>query len=429
MAGLGGKIADLQMGKRVKRAVALIEPRLCAAEQERTRWQPQRRIQFAPLVMSIAAGEEESNIINLIFSGICEKRAFALRRNTSYEAIMCHSEFLNPRVVRKIAILGGSGFVGKRLVPLLSSTGIEFRIGDIARASHFQECWAYCDVRDRSSLLPVVCGADTILNLAAEHRDDVRPVSRYYETNVKGAEEVCATATENGIKRILFTSSVAVYGLQRRPVDERGPFEPFNAYGETKLQAEQVYRAWALEDSSRTLVIIRPTVIFGEGNRGNVYNLLRQVASGRFFMVGNGENRKSMAYVGNVAAFLVHCLTFGHGIHMMNYVDQPDMCTRELVDKVRAYMGRTGRIHALPKTIVMAGGRTLDVIARMSGRTFPISAVRIEKFCASTEYRANLAFESGFTPPFTLEDGLARTIRSEFSHASVYASTVSGLAE
>ncbi|MBL3955904.1 NAD-dependent epimerase/dehydratase family protein, partial [Bacteroides thetaiotaomicron] len=50
--------------------------------------------------------------------------------------------------------------------------------------------------------------------------------------------------------------------------------------------------------------ILRPTVIFGEGNRGNVYNLLRQITSGRFLMVGDGENRKSMAYVGNVVAFI-----------------------------------------------------------------------------------------------------------------------------
>ena len=58
----------------------------------------------------------------------------------------------------------------------------------------------------------------------------------------------------------------------------------------------------------RSLVIIRPTVIFGEGNRGNVYNLFRQIADRRFLMFGDGENKKSMAYVGNVAEFICHLL-------------------------------------------------------------------------------------------------------------------------
>ena len=52
-----------------------------------------------------------------------------------------------------------------------------------------------------------------------------------------------------------------------------------------------------------SLIIVRPTVIFGEGNRGNVYNLFKQIASNKFLMVGDGNNKKSLAYIGNVVAF------------------------------------------------------------------------------------------------------------------------------
>ena len=58
--------------------------------------------------------------------------------------------------------------------------------------------------------------------------------------------------------------------------------------------------------SGNSLIIVRPTVIFGEGNRGNVFNLFNQIASGKFVMVGKGENKKSMAYIGNVVAFWRH---------------------------------------------------------------------------------------------------------------------------
>ena len=224
---------------------------------------------------------------------------------------------------RDLVVLGGSGFIGTRLGGLLRERGVPFSIGDIRESEAFGELWRRCDVCELDSLRELVKGAETIINLAAEHRDDVRPLSRYHEVNVEGAARVCEAAREAGVKRIIFTSSVAVYGFQPRPTDEQGPFAPFNEYGKTKLAAEAVYKAWAEEDASRSLVVVRPTVVFGEGNRGNVYNLLRQISTGKFMMVGSGGNKKSMAYVGNIAAFLAHCLTMGPGAHIYNYVDGP----------------------------------------------------------------------------------------------------------
>ena len=203
-------------------------------------------------------------------------------------------------------------------------------------------------------------------------------------------------------------------GFHRHAVDEQGPFEPFNEYGKTKLEAESVYRAWAEEDPTRSLVIIRPTVIFGEGNRGNVYNLLHQIATGRFFMVGPGTNVKSMAYVGNLAAFLTHCLSLGPGIHISNYVDGPDLATRELVQHVYGCMGRSGVPRAIPKAVASGVGHAFDTLARISGRKFPISAIRVRKFCETTQFRADRVSQWGFSPPLSLHEGLARTITFEF---------------
>jgi nucleoside-diphosphate-sugar epimerase len=199
-------------------------------------------------------------------------------------------------------------------------------------------------------------------------------------------------------------------------VDESGPFEPFNPYGQTKLEAEGVYKAWAEEDPARSLVIIRPTVVFGEGNRGNVYNLLRQIASGRFMMVGPGTNRKSMAYVGNVAEALIFSLTLDPGVHIFNYVDSPDMNMNELVALVNKSLGRLGSTGLrLPLPLAMAGGHVLDALARMSGRTFPISAIRVKKFTETTQFNADRILAARFIPEGSLQEGLARTIRSEFS--------------
>jgi nucleoside-diphosphate-sugar epimerase len=313
-----------------------------------------------------------------------------------------------------ILILGGSGFIGTRLTALLVERNIPVKIGDLRPSEAFPDIWAQCDVRQHETLSEVARGTGAIVNLAAEHRDDVRPVSRYRETNVEGASQVCLAARKAGIQKIVFTSSVAVYGFHPCPVDESGPFAPFNPYGETKMEAEGVYRAWAKEDPSRTLAIVRPTVVFGEGNRGNVYNLLHQIASGRFLMVGSGKNSKSMAYVGNVAAFLNHTLSLGPGVHIFNYVDGPDMNTRDLVEYTRRCLGRSGKIPEIPRQIALAGGHLMDVLARLTGRRFTISAIRVRKFCESTQFRATLATQSGFIPSYSLSEGLARTIQFEF---------------
>ena len=139
-----------------------------------------------------------------------------------------------------------------------------------------------------------------------------------------GATNLCEVCAELGIGRIVFTSSVAVYGEAAPDRSEEDAPAPTNAYGRSKMRAEQVHREWQAEvPEARSLVIARPAVVFGEGNRGNVHQLMRQIAAGRFVMVGSGRYPKSMAYVGNVAAFLVHVLSCGAGTHLFNYVDGP----------------------------------------------------------------------------------------------------------
>jgi GlcNAc-P-P-Und epimerase len=312
-------------------------------------------------------------------------------------------------------ILGGSGFIGSRLAARLVEKGMPIRIGDQKRSEIFPDLWDFCDVRNIETLRAPFSGASAIVNLAAEHRDDVRPISRYYETNVKGASEACQAARDAGIKKIIFTSSVAVYGFHPHPVSEEGPFRPFNPYGETKLQAEDVYQTWAREDPSRTLVIIRPTVVFGEQNRGNVYNLLRQIATGKFMMVGAGKNAKSMAYVGNVVDFIIHTLSLERGIHIFNYVDGPDLDMNTLVDHVRRCMGKSNQeFLRIPKHMALAGGHLLDGVARIVGRPLPISAIRVRKFCESTQFKADRISECGFKAKYSLREALTRTIESEF---------------
>ncbi|WP_149196451.1 NAD-dependent epimerase/dehydratase family protein [Luteimonas suaedae] len=310
-------------------------------------------------------------------------------------------------------LIGGAGFVGTRLATMLARHHQPFRIIDKVKSRTFPDASTVADVRDLGALQAALADGP-IVNLAAEHRDDVTPRSLYDEVNVQGARNVCAAAEAKGIGTIIFTSSVAVYGFAPRGTDESGEFKPFNDYGRTKLEAEKVYLAWqARQPSGRTLSIVRPTVIFGERNRGNVYNLLRQIASGKFVMIGKGDNVKSMAYVENVAAFLKHTLSFGPGVHTYNYIDKPDFDMQTLVRKVHETLGEKPGKLRIPYAAGLLVGRCFDIAALVTGKKLAVSSIRIKKFCADSMFDTSVA-KSGFVPPVALQSALANTIRFEF---------------
>lgn len=313
----------------------------------------------------------------------------------------------------EIAIIGGAGFVGSRLSDLFKRRSIFFKKYDIDLGDNLDKN-IYLDVNDIDSLNKLA-GARTIINLAAVHRDDIRPISRYDDVNVQGAKNVCEAARKHGINKIIFTSSVAIYGFAKANTDESGEPNYFNDYGRTKYLAEQIYKSWQEEDAeSRTLVIVRPTVIFGEGNRGNVYNLFRQIASRRFVMVGNGSNIKSMAYVENVSAFLEYCLLFKPGLHIFNYIDKPDFDMNTLISDVRKVMfGKTNVGLRLPGFIGIALGYIADLIAIIIRKPLPLSSIRVKKFMRTTQFASSIS-NTDFVPPIALQEGLSRTLRYEF---------------
>jgi len=314
---------------------------------------------------------------------------------------------------KHIGIIGASGFVGTRLMSRLRNEGIDVTGFDI-NLNENKDKQVYLDIEDVSSL-EYLDGVDAIINLAAVYRDDVRPLSRYDDVNVEGAKNVCFAASKHGIDKIIFTSSVAIYGFAPPNTDESGKPNYFNDYGRTKYIAEQVYKKWQAEDpDNRTLVIVRPTVIFGEGNRGNVYNLMKQVASGRFVMFGNGRNRKSMAYVENVVAFLEHSLLFKPGLHVYNYIDKPDFDMNSLISSARKILFKKNNIGLrLPAFLGMFIGYLADAAAKVTGKNLPVSRIRVKKFMGTTQFSSSVS-KTGFIPPITLEEGLTRTLRYEF---------------
>jgi nucleoside-diphosphate-sugar epimerase len=311
-----------------------------------------------------------------------------------------------------ILTIGGSGFVGSFLIKSIENYKVQNL--DKNPSPFYQNITTIGDIRNLDEI-KISKNTDCIVLLAAEHRDDVSPTSLYYDVNVQGTKNVLQAMDNAGVKNIIFTSSVAIYGLNKANPVENHPKDPFNHYGKSKWQAEQVIKKWYENDpNNKSVTILRPTVIFGERNRGNVYNLLKQISSGRFMMIGNGQNKKSMAYVGNIVAFIKSRIEISkNGYNVFNYVDNPDFSMNELTRHIENKMDIVLYKQNIPYWLGMLIGYAFDLLSIIIRKKFSISSVRVKKFCATSQYNA-IKVKEVFKPPFSLKEGLDRTLEHEF---------------
>ncbi len=315
----------------------------------------------------------------------------------------------------KNLIIGGSGFVGSFLIESLEKK--ETKNYDKNQSLYFKNLTTIGNILDINKLRKVMVGVKSVVLLAAEHRDDVSPTKLYYDVNVTGTKNVLDLMDEIGIKKLIFTSTVAVYGLNKLNPNEKSQPDPFNHYGKSKIQAEKLIHTWYNNDpENKSVTIIRPTVIFGERNRGNMYNLMKKIHDNSFVMIGNGKNKKSVAYIRNVVAFIVNRLNNEEkGLNIYNYVDKPDMKMNELILILKKEIKSKNINIRIPYFLALFIGLVFDGFSFLLKKNFTISYIRIKKFCASTQYDAKKANDI-FKPPFSIQQGLVKTIDYEFSN-------------
>lgn len=316
--------------------------------------------------------------------------------------------------MRKVCLIGGNGFIGTNLQAVLENEFETFSFDkkNIKNSKNFIEG----DVTNLATLEEGLNkNFDFLINLAAEHKDNVSPKSLYYDVNVQGSINICNVAKKLNINNIVFLSSVAIYGFSKTPCDEDSEKKPFNDYGKTKLEAEKVFLSWQKESpSERKLIIIRPTAVFGLNNRGNIFNLINQLRKLSFFMIGNGSNKKSIAYVENLSAFIKHTLNLRNGCHIFNYVDKPDFSMKNLVNLIKKTLGVKSRFTIkIPYLVALFFGYCLDILSFLLRKKFQISAIRIKKFCSNSLFETSFK-KIGFEPPYKLEEALEKTILYEF---------------
>lgn len=251
-----------------------------------------------------------------------------------------------------------------------------------------------------------------IVNFAAVHREPGHEDFEYYQTNLLGAENVCAWAERVGCNEIIFTSSISPYGASEQQKDERSLPVPLTAYGGSKLVAEKIHQTWlAANQEHRHLVIVRPGVVFGPGEGGNVSRLVKAVLNRYFFYMGNRDTRKAGTYVKELCAAICWVLqrqkAQGQHFSLFNMSMNPGPSIQEYVQAICKVADVQRRVPGIPYPLLLTAAYGIDLIARPLGIKHPFSPVRIRKLVRSNNIHPGYLVEQGYSYQYTLESALA----------------------
>jgi nucleoside-diphosphate-sugar epimerase len=268
-----------------------------------------------------------------------------------------------------------------------------------------------CDVRKPVNWSPAE-SVELIANFAAVHREPGHEDFEYYETNLLGAQNVCAWAEKVGCNRLIFTSSISPYGPSEAVKDERSLPVPATAYGGSKLAAEKIHQIWqAKDDANRRLVIVRPGVVFGPGEGGNVSRLIKAVLHRYFFYMGNRATRKAGVYVKELCNAMWWVLqqqeAKGERVSLFNMTMNPGPSIEEYVNAVCMVAGVKRTVPAVPYPLLLTAAYSIDAIARPLGVGHPFSPVRIRKLVRSNNILPTYLVENGYPYQYTLESAFA----------------------
>ena len=299
-------------------------------------------------------------------------------------------------------IFGGSGFIGRHLINKLGSNYLNL---DIIQT---ENKFFFCDVRKPIDIkLEEPIGI--IYNLAAVHSTPGHEYYEYFETNIKGAENICDFAREKNIKTIVFTSSIAPYGAWEDEKTEKSLPLPTSAYGSSKLVAEEIHKRWQAEEpDERKLIIVRPGVVFGQNEGGNFTRLYRAMKARRFFYPGRKDTKKAAIYVKDLVRLMVEMTEKEKpGVSLYNTVYTPCYTLEEIcISMAKVAAGKKPRF-TMPSGLLKISASIINIFGKLIGKSFDgIHPDRVKKLMISTNINGQKLLNNGYTLDFTLEEAI-----------------------
>jgi nucleoside-diphosphate-sugar epimerase len=197
-------------------------------------------------------------------------------------------------------VTGGAGYFGELLVAAARARGDDVRVLDLHPVDSPGVDSVVADVRDLDAVRAACAGVDVVLHNVAQV-----PLAKdkdlFWSVNVGGTANVLVAARDAGVRKVVSTSSSAIFGIpDRNPVTEETPPRPLEAYGRAKVEAEVLCRDAAARGLD--VSIVRPRTILGHGRLGIMAILFELVAEGApVFTMGRGDNRYQLVHADDLA--------------------------------------------------------------------------------------------------------------------------------
>ena len=306
----------------------------------------------------------------------------------------------------KTFLTGATGFLGSHVARVLAAQGAELRLlvrptSNLKNLEGLNAETATGDLRDPASLDNAMSGCDTVFHVAADYRLWARDPDEMYRSNVEGTRAILEAARKNGVRRVVYTSSVATMGFTRNgnPADEDSPVALANMIGHykrSKFMAEQI----ALEAgrSGMHVVVVNPTTPVGEQD-------IKPTPTGRIIL--DFLKRKFPAYV-DTGLNLVdvtecaggHVAALERGKSGERYIlGGEDLTLKQILDKLGAITGLSSPTVKLPYFFAFAAAAVDETITGRILHREPratIDAVRIgrkKKFASSAKAERDLGWK------------------------------------
>ena len=259
--------------------------------------------------------------------------------------------------MKKYLITGESGFVGKYLLALLNTYQNEIRV--IARKKNHNYETFVCNLGSEKIPYAALDSIDTVIHLAGLSHDVKNPLTSsklYYDVNVSATIDLAQAAVDSGVKSFVFVSSTKAGGnpIFGSCADESDQFEPEGIYGKTKREAEiQLLKIG--EDSDMSISIIRPSLVYGPGMKGNLKLMLNGIKKSFFPPLPETGNIRSMIHVDDLvnAILLISENDLTNG-EIYIATDGESYSSRDIYNIMRDVAGKRPLKWSVPKFVFLS---------------------------------------------------------------------------